>query len=158
MAAVSIQWLWSPIKVNSVTVSIISPSICHEVMGLDAMIFVYQCWVFNPAFSLSSFIFIKRFFSSSLLSAIRVVSSAYVRLLWFLSAFLIPVCDSSSLSFHMMYSAYMLNKSRDNMQPWCAQIPILSQSVVPCLDLTVVFWSTHRFISRLVKWPVFLSL
>jgi len=39
---------------------------------------------FKPAFSLFSFTFIKRLFSSSLLSAIRVVSSAYLRLLIFL--------------------------------------------------------------------------
>ena len=30
-----------PKKINSVTVSIISPPICHEVMGMDAMIFVF---------------------------------------------------------------------------------------------------------------------
>ena len=55
-------------------------------------------------FSLSSFTFIKRFFSSSL-SAIRVVSSAYLRLLIFLPAILIPACASSSPAFLMMYSA-----------------------------------------------------
>ena len=42
-----ISWLQSPStvileskKIMSVTVSIVSPSICHEVMGLDAMILV----------------------------------------------------------------------------------------------------------------------
>ena len=30
-----------PKKINSVTVSIVSPSICHEVMGPDAMIFIF---------------------------------------------------------------------------------------------------------------------
>ena len=30
-----------PQKIKSVTVSIVSPSICHEVMGPDAMIFVF---------------------------------------------------------------------------------------------------------------------
>ena len=49
-------------------------------------------WILNfkPAFSLSTFIFTKRLFSSSSLSAIRVVSSAYLRLLIFPSAILIP--------------------------------------------------------------------
>ena len=65
--------------------------------------------VFNvelqSSFSLFSFIYIKRLFSFSLLSAIRVVSSAYLRLLIFLPAILIPPCDSSSSAFHMMYSA-----------------------------------------------------
>ena len=43
-----ISWLWSPSavilepkKIKSVTVSIVSPSICHEVMGSDAMILVF---------------------------------------------------------------------------------------------------------------------
>ena len=72
---------------------------------------------FKPAFSLFSFTLIERLFSSSSLSAIRVVSSAYLRLLIFLPAILIPACASSSLAFHMMYSAYKLNKQGDNIQP-----------------------------------------
>ena len=59
-----------PQKIKSVAVSVVSPSICHEVMGLDAMILVFWILSFKPAFSLSSFTFIKRLFSSSLLSAI----------------------------------------------------------------------------------------
>ena len=66
--------------------------------------------------TLPFFTFIKMFFSSSLLSAIRVVSFAYLRLLIFLPATLIPACASSSLVFHMMYSACMLNKHRDKIQ------------------------------------------
>ena len=57
-------------------VSHVSPSICHEVMGPDAMILVFWMLSIKPPFSLSSFTFINRLFSSSL-SAIRVVSSAY---------------------------------------------------------------------------------
>ena len=57
---------------------------------------------FKPTFLLSSFTFIKRLFSSSLLSAIRIVSFAYLRLLIILPAILIPDCASSSLAFHMM--------------------------------------------------------
>ena len=83
-----ISWLQSPStgileppKIKSDTVSTVSPSICHEVMGPDAiaMIFVFLMLSFKPTFSLSSFNFIKRLFSSSSLSAIRVVSSAYLR-------------------------------------------------------------------------------
>ena len=92
---------------------------------------------FKPAFSLSSYTFIKRFFSSSLLSAIRIVSSAYLRLLIFLLEILIPVCDSSSLVYHMMYSAYNLNKQGDSIQPCCTPFPSWNQSVVPCPVLTV---------------------
>ena len=60
-----ISWLQSPSalilkpkKIKSVTVSTISPSICHEEMGPDAMILVFECWVlnqlFHPPLSLSS--------------------------------------------------------------------------------------------------------
>ena len=76
---------------------------------------VYQ--MSKPTFSLSSFTFIKKLFSSSSLFAIMVVSSAYLRLLIFLPAILIPACTSSSPVFLMMYSAYKLNKQGDNIQP-----------------------------------------
>ena len=81
-------------------------NIFREVMGLDDMISVFGMLSFKPAFSLSSFTFIKRPFSSSLLSAIMVVSSVYLRLLMFLPVILIPACTSASQAFHMMYSAY----------------------------------------------------
>ena len=155
-----ISWLQSPSavileppKIKSATVS---PSICHEVMGPDAMILVFWMLSFKPTFSPSSFTLIrsdqirsdqslsrvqllatpwiaarqaslsitnswsslrltsiesvKRLFSYSSLSAIRVVSSAYLRLLIFLPAILIPACASSSPAFLKMYSAYNLNK------------------------------------------------
>ena len=112
-----ISWLQSPSavileprKIKSVTVSTVCPSISHEVMGLDAMILVFQMLSFKPTFLLSSFIFIKRLFSSSSLSA-------YLKLLLFLPAILIPACASSSPAFHKMYSAYKLNKQGDNIRP-----------------------------------------
>ena len=67
------------------------------------MILAFWMLSCKPAFSLSSFILIKKLFIS--LSIIRMVSSAYLRLLIFLLAVLIPACASSSLAFHMMYSA-----------------------------------------------------
>ena len=79
-----ISWLQSPSavilepqKIKSATAPTVAPSICHEVMGPDAMIFVFWMLSFKPTFSLSSFTFIKRLFSSSSLSAIRMVLSAY---------------------------------------------------------------------------------
>ena len=81
-----------PKKIKSVTASTFFPYIYHEMMGLDAMIFVFWKLNFKPAFSFSSFTLIMRLFSSSLLSAIRVVS-AFLRLLIFLQAILIPACD-----------------------------------------------------------------
>ena len=70
-----ISWLQSlsavilePPKIKSVTVSIVSLFICHEVMGPDAMIFVFWMLSFKPTFSCLSFSFIKRLFSSPSLS------------------------------------------------------------------------------------------
>ena len=72
----SILWLQSPSavilepeKIKPVTVSIVSPSICHEVMGLNAVILGFWMLGFKTVFSLASFAFIKRCYSSSLLSA-----------------------------------------------------------------------------------------
>ena len=133
-------------------VSIVSPSICHEVLWLDAMILFFRMLSFKPIFSLSSFSFIKRLFSSSSLSAIRVVSSAYLKLLLFLLAILIPACASSSPVFLMMYSAYKLNKQGDNIQPWRTPFPIWNQSVGPCPVLTVASWPAYRFLKRWVRY------
>ena len=73
-------------------------------MGPDVMMLVFLMLSFKPAFSLS-FTFIERLFSFSSLSAIRVVSSAYLWLLIFLPAIVIPSFDSSGLAFRMRYSA-----------------------------------------------------
>ena len=126
-------------------VSIVSPSICHEVMGPDTMILLFWMLSFKPAFSLFSFTFIKRLFSSSLLSAIRVMSFAYLRLSVILLAILIPACDLSSPAFHMMHSAYKLNKQGHNMQPWRTPFPIWNQFVVPCSILTWFLACRHIF-------------
>ena len=55
------------------------------------------------------------------------MSSAYLRLLIFLPAILIPACVSSSPVFLMMYSAYKLNKQGDNIQPGRTPFPIWNQ-------------------------------
>ena len=115
------------------------------------MILVFWTLSFKLTFSLSSFTFIKRLFSSSL-SAIRVVSFAYLRLLIFIPEILIPACASSSPALLKMYSAYKLNKQSDNIQPWCAPFPIWNQSVVPCPVLTVASWPAYRFLRRQVTW------
>ena len=151
-----ISWLKSPSalilehpKIKSATVS---PSIYHEVMGPDTMILVFWVLSFKPTLSLSSFTFIKRLFSSSSLSAIRVVSSACLRLLIFLLEILIPACASSSLAFLMMYSAYKLNKQGDSVQPRRTPFLIWNQSVVPCPVLTVASWPAYRFLKRQIRW------
>ena len=74
MTAVTVCSDLEPKKKNSITVSIVSSSTYHEVMGPDAMIFIFWTLSFKTAFSLSSLTFNERLFSSSLLSAIRVMS------------------------------------------------------------------------------------
>jgi len=123
----------------------------------DAMILVF--WMLSiSAFSLSSFTFIKRLFSSSSLSAIRLLSSVYLTLLIFLLAVLILACASSSLAFHMLYSAYKLNKHDDNIQPWCTPFPIWNQSIVPCQCLTVVYPTDYCSYTLFYKFLIFQSL
>jgi len=111
--------------------STFSPSICLEVMGLDAIIFVFCMLSFKPTFSLSSFTFIKRLFSSSSLSAIRVVLSEVIDIS--------PGNLDSSLCFIQpgLSRNDKLNKQSDNIQPLRTTFPTLNQSVVPCLVLTV---------------------
>ena len=75
---------------------------CH---GLVFLIFNFKLTLL-----FSSFTFIKRHFSSSSFSAIRMVSSVYLRFVMFLPPILIPACNSSSLAFLMMCSAHRLNK------------------------------------------------
>ena len=55
----------------------------------------------------------------------------FLKLLMFLPVILIPACDSSSLAFCTMYSAYKLNKQNDNIQP--------------CLTSFQSFWTSHLF-------------
>ena len=91
-------------KIKSVSASVVSPSISHEVIGPDSMILVFWMLSFTPAFSLSSFTFIKRFYNSSLLSLIKEVSSAYMRLL---------VCHSQSGFQLVLHPAWHFT--------WCTQ-------------------------------------
>ena len=118
---------------------------CHDLRFLNVELS-------SQVFSLSSFTFIKRLFSSSSLSAIRVVLSAYLRLLIFLPATLIPACALYSPAFCIMYSVYTLNKQGDNNQPWRTPFPIWNQSVVPCPVLTVASWPAYRFLRRQIRW------
>ena len=120
--------------------------------GTRGRIFVFWMLSFKPAFSLSSFIFINKLFSSSLFFAIRVVLSAYLRLLLFLPAILIPASDWSSPAFPVMYSGYEINRQGNNIQPWQTPFWILNQSVVSCLVLTVASVPVYRFLKRQVRW------
>ena len=152
MAAVTTCSNFGAKKIKSVTVYIVSTSICHEVMGPDAMILGSECLVFwKPTFSLYSLTFNKRIFSSSSLYAIRVVSFAYPRLLMFLLAILIPACVLSIPAFLMMYSAYKSNKQGDNIQPWRTP-SLFGTSLLFHVVVTVVSWPAYRFPKRQVRW------
>src|SRR5574337_1033636 len=97
---------------------------------------------FKPTFSLSFFTFIKRLFSSSSLSAVRVVSSAYLKLLIFLLAILIPACASSSPAFLMMYSFSYL-------EPVCCSMSSSNCCFLTCIQVSQeagqVVWYSHLF-------------
>jgi len=138
-----------PKNIKPVTVSTFP--LIYAMKWWDQMLWssFFECGVLSQLFQPH-----KRFFSSCLLSAIRVVSSAYLRLLIFLPAILIPVCNSYSLAFHMICSAYKLNKQGDNIQPCCIPFSILNQSVVPYKVLTVASWSTYSFLRRQIRWSV----
>ena len=103
---------------------------------------ILNFWMLNfkPTFSVSFFTFIKRLFSSSF-SAIRVVSSAYLRLSIFPPAVLIPGGTTSSLAFYIIYSAYKLNKQSDNKQHWYHFSSVQS---VSCVQLFATQRTTAR--------------
>ena len=112
---------------------------CHNLSFFNIE---FQANFFTLLFSPSS--------RGSLVPAIRVLSSAFLRLLIFLLAILIPSCASSSSAFCMRYSEYKLNKQGDNIQPWHSPYPIWNQSIAPCLALTIASWLTYRFLRRQV--------
>ena len=96
-----ISWLQSPYtgilepkKIMSFTVSIVSPSICHEVMGPDAMIVVFWMLSFKPAFLFSSFTFIKRLFFTLLFHFHQETSFSHSLRIGLLAKN--PLCFSSS--------------------------------------------------------------
>ena len=165
-----ISWLQSPSavifeprKIKSATLSTVSPSICHEVMGPDAMIFVFWMLSFKPNFLLSSFTFIKRPFSSSSLSAIRVVSSAYLRLLIFLLVILILYYQHNNwyfLSIHSMSKSFLAFFSDHYNRPvgWCYYC-MHAKSLEFCLtlwdpmDCSLPGSSVHGiFQARILEW------
>ena len=96
----------------------------------DLSFFFFLIFSLKPPLLLSFFTLIKRLFSSSSLSAIRVVSCAYLRLLMFLLSILIPACNSSRLAFLLICSAYRLNKQGDIRQPCRPSFLTLNQSFV----------------------------
>ena len=153
-----VSWLWSP---SAVILESRKIKFCHYFhcfpiylpwsVGTRYHEHFFECWVLSQIFpshlSLSS--------RGSLVPfhfLLWVVSSAYLKLMIFLPAILIPSCASSNPAFYIMYSAYMLNKQGDNIQPWWTPFPFLNQSVVPCPVLAVASWSAYRFLRKQIRW------
>ena len=103
------------------------PSVCIEVMGLDAMILVFWMVSFKPDFSLPSFTLIKRLFRSSSLSAFRVVLFAYLRLYNHLYTLLFSEDDISNFNHWMA----QIHKSLVKVCVCCVSRSVMSNSVTP---------------------------
>ena len=154
-----ISWLHSPsaeileLKERKfVTTSTFSPSVCHEVIGLDAMILLLLIfvlalgWLFHFPPSPSS--------RGSLVPLCFLLLGWYhLRIwgCWFLLPILIPACNSSSLAFIMMCSLYRLSEQGGSRQPCRTPFSVLNESFVLYRVLTVASWYTYRFLRRQLR-------
>ena len=113
---------------------------------------------FKLAFSLLSFTFVNRFLSSSSISAIRRLSSAYLRFLILFLEILIPPCASSIPAFYMIYSIQKLNKKGENialmhsfpnLEPVCGSMFGSNCCFLTCIEVSQeagkVVWYSHLF-------------
>ena len=137
---------------ESVTVFTVSPSICHEVVGSDPLIFIFECWVLSQLFHSPL----------SLLSRSTLVLFTFCHkggVIWIsvvielLLAILFLDCASSSPALLMMYSAYMLNKQGDNIWPWHISSQFANSLFFQAPVLSVVSWPAYRFLRRQARWP-----
>ena len=108
MAKVTTCRGWPP-KIRCLTLSIVSPSVFHEVMGLDAMVLVYWMLSFKSSFLLSSF------FTFWYKGCVICVSEVFE-----ISPgnFDSSLClNQPGISHEILW--YKLNKEGDSIQPWC---------------------------------------
>ena len=134
MAAVILE----PPKIKSVTVTIVSPSSCHGVMGPDAMIFVFWMLSFKPTFSL--FFHFHQEVLEFLLSFCRKGGVICISEVTDIS----PSKLDSTLCFIQPHISHA--------KPWRTSFPIWNQSMVPCPVLTVASWPAYRFLRRQIQW------
>ena len=150
----SISWLqllsaviWSPRKLNPLLFPLF-PHLFAMKWWDQRLITVFWMLSFKTAFSLFSFTFIKRLFSSSSLSAMSGITC--ISEIVDISPSNLDFSLRFSLVFHMIYSS--LNKQGDNIQPWCILFPVLNQSTVPCSLVTIASFSACRFLRRQERW------
>ena len=141
-----ISWLYSlsivilkPKNMKSATVSTFSPSICHEVMRLDAMILGFWMLSFKPPLSPSSW--------SSLVPLHFLPLEWYHLHIWGYWYF----SWRSWFQLHPAWDFTWCTKQGDNIQPWHTPSLILNQSIVPCLALTVASFPAYKFLKRQVR-------
>lgn len=114
-------------------------------------IFIFLMFKGSPVLSFSFFTFIRSCFISLLLSASKMVSCAYLKLLVFLSPiFTLSPYESSSVS-HMICLAYSLNKQGDNMHLCLTSLPVRNHPVSPYSALTVASCPHYRCCIRTVR-------
>ena len=140
-----------PKKKTSITVSIVSSPICHEVMGLECHDFRFLNVEFWASFltllfnlhqdSLGHLHFCHK---GAVICIPEVINNSPGNLDSSLCLFSLALC--------MMYPAYKLNKQGDNIQPWLTRFPIWNQSIVPCLVPTVASWLAYSFLRRQIRW------
>ena len=162
-----ISWLQSsstvilePKKIKSVTAYTFSPSICHELMGSDAMILVFWMLSFKsichcpPSPSLRG----------SLVPLLFLPLEWYHLHIWgcwyfsWQSWFQLVIHPTQHFTWCEMYSTYNVNEQSDSIQPWRTPFPILNWFVVPCPVLTVASWPACRFHTRQVRCTIILSI
>ena len=119
-------------------------------MGPDAMILVFWMLSFKPVFSLFYFTFIKRLFSSSL-SAIRVVSSAYLRLLIFLlqSWFQLVIHPAQCVSWCTLHLSWITGWQYTALT---CSYPYLEPVCCCMFNSACCFLTCIRFLKRQVTW------
>ena len=124
-------------------------------MGLDAMILIFWMLSFKPAFSLSSFTFIKILFNSSL-SAIRVVQFSSVQLLSRVRLFATPWTAARQASLS-------ITNSRNLLKLMSIELVMPSKHLILCHPLLrppLIFPSIRIFSNESVlhiRWPKYWS-
>ena len=119
-------------------------------MGLDVMILVFWMLSFKPTFSLSSFTFIKRLFSSSLF-AVRVVSWGY----WYISLqswFQLVPHPAQHFSWCTMHISYIRQYTAlmypfHDLEPVCCSMSSSNCCFLTCIQISQeagqVVWYSH---------------